>query len=283
MADLEKNKGVYKDRYVYRKDFAEKQLLDQLYVKKLLSVQKRTSPDILYSDMVKRAVKSKIASRIDSKVITVNKKCSKIVKSNDKNNLQVHGEVSSAHSRLHGVDTSMESVKCNLETSSKTKPLNAYSSVNQNHKVVNIRNQDCDIIVDTNRFAILYVDSSEDEGDSLDSLTVKDSDASSNGKKSQSGQSVVIHGKLGKTSSNFGKKSFGETSEQKFPNQNKRTYPNIVPNAKHDPLQWGAGRIAPLPNRPSANRPPKKVGPGQIGPIKIQPWTNRTPAENFYN
>ena len=28
----------------------------------------------------------------------------------------------------------------------------------------------------------------------------------------------------------------------------------------------GAGRIGPLPNRPSANRPPKTVGPGQIGP-----------------
>ena len=117
MAHLAKYKGVYKDRYVYRKDFVEKQLLDQLYVKKLLSVQKCTSPDILYSDMVKRAVKSEIASQIDSKVITVNKNCSKIVKSNDKNNLQVHGKVSSAHSRLHGVDTSMESVKCNLETS----------------------------------------------------------------------------------------------------------------------------------------------------------------------
>ena len=146
-------------------------------------------------------------------MVTVNKKCSKIVKSNDKDNLQVHGKVSSTHLSLHGVDASMESVKCNLETSSKTKPLNTCSSVNQNHKVVNMEKQDCDIIVDTNRFAVLYVDSSEDEGDSLDSLTVKDSDASFNGKKSQSGQSVVIHGKLGKTSSNFGKKPLGETSE----------------------------------------------------------------------
>ena len=43
----------------------------------------------------------------------------------------------------------------------------------------------------------------------------------------------------------------------------------------------GAGRIGPLPNRPSANRPPKKVSPGQIGPIKIWHWTNRPPVENF--
>ena len=31
-----------------------------------------------------------------------------------------------------------------------------------------------------------------------------------------------------------------------------------------------AGRIGPLPNRPSANRPPVKVGSRQIGPVKIQ-------------
>ena len=42
-----------------------------------------------------------------------------------------------------------------------------------------------------------------------------------------------------------------------------------------------AGRIAPLPNRPSANRPPRKASPGQIGPIKNWHWTNRPPVENF--
>ena len=52
-----------------------------------------------------------------------------------------------------------------------------------------------------------------------------------------------------------------------------------IPSIQHR----GAGRIGPLPNRPSANRPPKKVGPGQIGPLKIWPWTNRPPVENFCN
>ena len=40
----------------------------------------------------------------------------------------------------------------------------------------------------------------------------------------------------------------------------------------------GAGRIGPLPNRPSANRPPKKVGPRQIGPLKSRPSANRPPS-----
>ena len=40
----------------------------------------------------------------------------------------------------------------------------------------------------------------------------------------------------------------------------------------------GAGRIGPLPNRPSANRPPKKVSPWQIGPLKSWPSANRPPS-----
>ena len=111
--------------------------------------------------------------------------------------MQVHGKVSSTYSCFHDIGTSIKIAKCNVRTSSKTKPLNACNSVNQSDKVVNINDLDCDNITNTDCFAVLYVDSSEDGGDPLDSVTVKDSDASYNGKEFQSGQTIVIHRKIG--------------------------------------------------------------------------------------
>ena len=47
------SRAVYTTRYVYNTEFVEKDLFNQLYVKKLLSVHKSISPSTLYSDFVK--------------------------------------------------------------------------------------------------------------------------------------------------------------------------------------------------------------------------------------
>ena len=105
------------------------------------------------------------------------------------------------------------------------------NSVNQSNKVVNTNDQDCFNITNTNCFAVLYVDSSENEGDSLDSVMVKDSVTSHDGKEVQSGQTVEIHEKIGKIFSDFGKKSLVKGSEHLSLNQNREKYQNIeAPN-----------------------------------------------------
>ena len=196
-----------------------------------MSVYKCTSPEILYSDVAKCTSKNSICSEFGSKVTTVNETLSKIVNNNDKGNVHVHGKVSSKKSRFDGVGTSMKCAKCSLKTSSETKLCNACNSVNQSNKFVNINDQDCCNITNTNHFAVLYVDSSKDEGDSLDSVTVKDSVTSCNGKEFQSGQTVEIHEKIGKTFSDFGKESLVEGSEHLPLNQNKEKGQNTkVPN-----------------------------------------------------
>ena len=91
------------------------------------------------------------------------------------------------NSHLQGVDTSGKRVVHNGSIESCTNSVKTPNVVKQCSKVVNTNDQDCVNITDTNRFAVLYVDSSEDEGDSLDSVTVKDSILSCNVKKFQSG------------------------------------------------------------------------------------------------
>ena len=89
VADPDKNKVVYSERYT-------------------------TSPEILYSHVAKRTSKSNVCSKFGLKVITVTKKWSKIVMSNDKSNVHVHGKVSSKKSHLNGVGTSIKSATCSL-------------------------------------------------------------------------------------------------------------------------------------------------------------------------
>ena len=72
---------------------------------------------------------------------------------------------------------------------------------------VNTSKQDCVDVTHANRFAVLCVDNSEDEGDSLDLDTVNGPDVSCTVRGFQGGQSVGIHNKLGEKLSNFVKTS----------------------------------------------------------------------------
>ena len=174
MADSNKNRVVYNDRYVYSKKFVEKQLFDELYVRKLLSVYKRTSFNVLYADVVKCPSKSNVPNESSSNITGANKKWSKFVKTNDKCRDFDYNKVSGINVHSRGFDTSNKSVVHNNSTESRTNSVKTPHVVKQCNKVTNTNDQGCFIITNTNRFAVLYVDSSEDEGDSLDSVTVKD-------------------------------------------------------------------------------------------------------------
>ena len=71
---------------------------------------------------------------------------------------------------------------------------------------MNISDQDCNDFVHVNRFAVLCVDSSEDEDDSLDFDTVNTPDAFCTVRGCQGGESVGIHSNLGKIPSSFPRK-----------------------------------------------------------------------------
>ena len=72
---------------------------------------------------------------------------------------------------------------------------------------VNITEQDCTDFVHANHFAVLCVDSSEDEGDSREFDTVNNPDTFCTVKGCQGGESVGIHGNLGKILSSFAENS----------------------------------------------------------------------------
>ena len=192
------NRVVYNDRYVYRKKFVEKQLFNELYVRKLLSVYKRTSSSVLYSDVVKFSSKSNVPNKSSSNITGANKKWSKFVKINDKCTDLDHNKVSRTNVHSRGFDTSDKSVVHDNSIDSCTNRMKVPYVVKQSKKVINTSDHDCFNVIDTNRFAVLYVDSSEDEGDSLDSVTVKDSVLSCNDKKFQSGRTVGMHDEIGK-------------------------------------------------------------------------------------
>ena len=78
---------------------------------------------------------------------------------------------------------------------------------------VSTSEQDCTDFTHVNRFAVLCVDSSEDEGDSLDFDTVNSSDASCTVRGCQGGESVGIHSNLGKKPSSSVKNSLLDVSE----------------------------------------------------------------------
>ena len=197
------NRAVCNDRYVYRKKFVEKQLFNELYVRKLLSVYKRTSSSVLYSDVVKFSSKSNVPNKSSSNITGANKEWSKFVKINDKCTDLDHNKVSRTNVHSRGFDTSDKSVVHDNSIDSCTNSMKVPYVVKQSKKVINTSDQDCFNVTETNRFAVLYVDSSEDEGDSLDSVTVKDSVLSCNDKEFQSGRTVGMHDEIGKKISDF--------------------------------------------------------------------------------
>ena len=104
MADYNKNRVVYNTRYVYSKNFVEKQLFNELYVRKLLSVYKRTSSNVLYSDVVKCPSRSNVCSESSLNITGANRKLNKIVKGNDKCKNFDHNKVSMVNSHFRGVE-----------------------------------------------------------------------------------------------------------------------------------------------------------------------------------
>ena len=69
-------------------------------------------------------------------------------------------------------------------------------SMKQCSNNVNTSKQDCIDITHTNRFAVLWVDSSQDECDSLDFNMVKYPDASCTMRGVQDGRNVGMHDKI---------------------------------------------------------------------------------------
>ena len=78
---------------------------------------------------------------------------------------------------------------------------------------MNITKQDCNNFVHANRFAVLCVDSSEDEGGCLEFDTVNNPDTFCTVKGCQGGESVRIHTNLGKIPSSFAPNSPLNVSE----------------------------------------------------------------------
>ena len=76
-----------------------------------------------------------------------------------------------------------------------------------NNNNVNTSEQDCVDITHVNRLAVVCIDSSEDEGDSLDFDTINNPDASCTVRGVQGGESVGMYSKLGKKFSSFVKNS----------------------------------------------------------------------------
>ena len=151
--------------YIYNKNIVEKKLFDQVYVKKLLSVYKRTSPSILYSEFVKIPSKNKGYCTFLSILNRVELILSRTSRDYDKTDVRVkvYNKVFT-QTRISG-------------------------SMNRGNNSVNTGKQDCIDFTHTS-IAVLCFDSSEDGGDSLDLDTVKDSDASWQAREVQGDQSV---------------------------------------------------------------------------------------------
>ena len=120
--------------------------------------------------------------------------------------------------RINDVCCCSVSSKNNIETSEQkhvgfNKVSRTVVVMKLNNNNVNTSEEDCVDITHVNHFAVLCVDSSEDEGDSLDFDTVTDPDASCTVRGFQGGESVGMHSKLGKKLSNFVKKSPVNVSE----------------------------------------------------------------------
>ena len=85
--------------------------------------------------------------------------------------------------------------------------------VKQGSNNVNTSEHDCVDATHVNSFAVLCLDSYEDEGDSLDFVRVNDPDVFCTVSGFQGGESVGMHNKFGKKLSNCVKKSPVKVSE----------------------------------------------------------------------
>ena len=151
-----------------------------------MSVYRSTSPSSLYSDIVKIPSKNKVDRSSGLNPGRADEIQSKTVRGYDRSNAHVQNKVS-----------------INDEQVGFNKLSHIGDVIKQNNNNVNTSEQDCVDITHVNHFAVLCVDSSEDEGDSLDLDTVNDPDASCTVRGFQGGESVGKHSKLGKKLSDF--------------------------------------------------------------------------------
>ena len=111
-------------------------------------------------------------------------------------------EANKAQVSINDVCCRSVSSKNNIETSEQkyvgfNKMSHTRVVMELNNNNVNTSEQDCVDITHVYRFAVLCVDSSKDEGDSLDFDMVNNPDASCTVRGFQGGESVGMHSKLG--------------------------------------------------------------------------------------
>ena len=197
------SKVVYSTRYVYKSRFVEKSLFNQLNVKKLLSVHKGTSPGTLYSDVVKIPSNRRGISVLDVNPSVANKAQSKTVRDYDKCvvNIQSKVSINDVSRRSVNAQNIANHIEQTYVCSDITSRTNVVPKLEKNN--VNITEQDCNDFVHDNRFAVLCVDSSEDEGDSLEFDTVNNPDTFCTVRGCQGGESVGNDTYLGKIPFSF--------------------------------------------------------------------------------
>ena len=184
------SKVVYSTRYVYKSRFVEKSLFNQLNVKKLLSVHKSTSPGTLYSDVVKIPSNCRGISVLDVNPSVANKAQSKTVRDYVKCVVNIQSKVSINDVSRRSVNA--QNIANHIEQTYVCSDINSRTNVvpKLEKNNVNSTEQDCNDFVHDNRFAVLCVDSSEDEGDSLEFDTVNNPDTFCTVKGCQGGESV---------------------------------------------------------------------------------------------
>ena len=188
---------------MYKSGFVEKYLFDRLNVRKLLSVHKNTSSGILYSDVVKSPSNCRGSSVLGLNSSEANEAQSKTVRDYGKYVVNVQSKVSINDASCRPVIS--KNIVKNSEQKCVCSENNSRTGVilKTGRNNVNITEQDCCDFVHVNRFAVLCVYSSEDEGDSLDFDTVNTPDTFCTVRGCQGDESVGIHSNIGKIPSSF--------------------------------------------------------------------------------
>ena len=165
--------------------------------------------------MVKIPSNHRVNSVLGLNPSEANKAKSKTVRDCDKPHINVQNKVS-----INDVCRCSVSSSNNIETSEQMLHTGVVRKVNNN----NTSEQDFVDIAHVNHFAVLCV---EDEGDSLDFDTVNNPDASCTVRGFQGGESVRMHDKLGKKSSNFVQNSPVHVSECQLVVESSQTMKNV--------------------------------------------------------
>ena len=177
------------------------------------SVRRSTSSSTLYSDVVKIPLKGTAYSVSGLKPSVANKIQRTTIKEYGRSYVNAKDKVS-INDVCHRSVIAKENIKSSEQKHVGLKKESCSGVVmNVNNSNVDISDQDYVDITHVNRFAVLCVGSSEDEGDSLDLDTVNNPNASCTVKGFQGCESVGCHSKLGKKYSDFSDKSLVHVSK----------------------------------------------------------------------